>query len=155
MSTRHHGSCLCGAIAFTIDGPLAAIQVCHCAQCRKAQGGPLATNIPVERDRLQFQAGEGELRRFESSPGKRRAFCPHCGAPVFSERDSLPGLVRIRAGLLDAPLDTSPGFHAWVSEACSWWPLDDDLPRYAQGYQAGAELGAPAVSPGAGSRSSR
>lgn len=141
VSRRHHGACLCGNVRFTIDGLLAPIQVCHCAQCRKAQGGPFATNIPVETARLQFVAGAEQLRRYESSPGKRRAFCPQCGSPVFSERDSLPGVVRIRAGLLDEPLEARPAFHQHVASACAWWPIDDALPRYPAGAPAGPEPG--------------
>ena len=143
-SPCHRGACLCGAVAFTIDGPLPPIQVCHCAQCRRAQGGPFATNIPVEAARLRFESGEAQLQRFESSPGKRRVFCARCGSPVFSERDSLPGIVRIRAGLIDEPLGTRPGFHAHVASACDWWPIADGLPRHAGGYAPGAERPDPA-----------
>ena len=144
MPTRHRGSCLCGAIRFTIDGPLAPIQVCHCGQCRKAQGGPLATNIPVETARLHLEVDGEQLRRFEATPGKRRAFCATCGSPVFSERTSLPGIVRIRAGLIDEPLQARPAFHAHVASACDWWPIDDGLPCYAAGQVPGEEISAPA-----------
>lgn len=130
----HHGACLCQGVRFTIHGPLAPIQICHCAQCRRAQGSAFAANLPVDVDRLQFQAGQDLLRRFESSPGKRRVFCGICGSPVFSERDSLPGVVRIRAGLLDEPVATAPAFHMHVASRCSWWPLQDDLPQHPQGY---------------------
>jgi hypothetical protein len=41
------GSCLCGGVAYEIDGELEPIQVCHCSQCRKAQGTAIVTNIPV------------------------------------------------------------------------------------------------------------
>lgn len=133
---RHTGSCLCGAIRFTISGPLAPIQVCHCGQCRKAQGGPLATNIPVETAHLQLEVAGDALRHFEATPGKRRAFCATCGSPVYSERAGLPGVVRIRAGLIDAPLQSRPGFHQHVASACEWWTIDDDLPRHAAGHVA-------------------
>ena len=104
MSLQHHGSCLCGGIRFTIQGPLAAIQVCHCSQCRQAQGGPVATNIPVEASALAFSQGQDLLQRYESSPGKVRAFCKVCGSPVYSQRDALPSILRIRAGLLQEPV---------------------------------------------------
>lgn len=130
----HHGTCLCQGVRFTIEGPLAPIQICHCAQCRRAQGGPFAANIPVDSNRLRFASGQALLRRYESSPGKMRAFCSVCGSPVFSQRASLPGVVRIRAGLLAEPVGTAPQFHMHVDSRCSWWPIQDDLPRYAQGH---------------------
>ncbi len=134
MTHQHHGACLCQGIRFTIAGELAPIQVCHCAQCRQAQGGPFATNIPVEATALNFTSGLNLLRRYESSPGKVRAFCSVCGSPIFSERASLPGVVRIRAGLLAEPVQARLGFHAFVASKASWWPLDDGLPQYPEGF---------------------
>lgn len=132
--TTHHGACLCQGIRFRIEGDLAPIQICHCSQCRRVQGGPFATNIPVETARLTFLAGEDLLQRYESSPGKIRAFCRVCGSPVFSQRDTLPGVVRIRAGLLSEPVAAVLGFHAHVDSKAGWWPLQDDLPRYPAGH---------------------
>lgn len=127
------GSCLCGGVAFEIAGELAPIQVCHCQQCRKAQGTALVTNIPVKTDALHWVRGEALLKSFESSPGKQRVFCRECGSPVCSTLETLPGVVRIRAGLLNEPLQTRPAFHIYVDSACNWWEINDDLPRYPEG----------------------
>ncbi|MCW7541069.1 GFA family protein [Aquabacterium sp. A7-Y] len=124
------GSCLCGQIRFRIQAPLAPIQVCHCSQCRKAQGGPVATNIPVAEADFRFEGGEELLTAFTSSPGKSRCFCSRCGSPIFSRRDSLPGVLRVRAGLLDEPVSARPAFHAYVASKCSWWTVDDGLPQF-------------------------
>lgn len=129
----HHGACLCQGIRFSIAGPLAPIQVCHCAQCRQAQGGPFATNIPVETSALTFHAGQTLLQSYASSPGKERVFCKVCGSPVFSRRASLPGVVRIRAGLLQEPVATQVAFHAFTASKAGWWPILDDLPQHAEG----------------------
>ena len=53
------GRCLCGGITFRISEELAPITVCHCHQCRRAQGGPVGTNIPVS-------AANFELSRLHS-----------------------------------------------------------------------------------------
>lgn len=128
-----NGSCLCGAVAFEVSGALAPIQVCHCGQCRKAQGGPFATNIPVNREDFRLLRGEDRLRAFESSPGKRRWFCVTCGAPIYSERDSLPGVLRLRAGTLDGDLPVAPEGHYHVASKANWWPLEEGLPCFPQG----------------------
>ena len=130
----HTGSCLCGSIRFRIHSALAPIQICHCGQCRKAQGGPFATNIPVAKSAFEIVSGEDRLQRYESSPGKYRYFCSTCGSPVFSARSALPDVVRIRAGLLDDPLPVRPGSHAFVGSKCNWWPIEDGLPRYQGAY---------------------
>lgn len=128
----HAGGCLCGAIRYEISGDLAAIEVCHCSQCRKAQGGAFATNISVAEAALQILSGRAAIREYESSPGKFRAFCSHCGSPLFSRRTALPGTVRIRAGTLDGPVATRPAVHFHVASCCDWWQIDNDgLPRVA------------------------
>lgn len=124
------GSCLCGGIRFRIEDPLEPIQICHCSQCRKAQGAPFAANMPVAASAFQLLDGKALLAEFESSPGKTRVFCRRCGSPLYSRRDSLPGVLRVRAGLLDEPVDARPVAHFHTASKCSWWPIDDDLPRF-------------------------
>ena len=125
------GRCLCGSIRFTVEGALPPVQVCHCVDCRRAQGGPFATNLPVKAEAVVFTAGEGTAACFTSSPGKRRWFCPRCASPLYSERDALPGIWRLRAGLLDEPVDTRPASHGFWPSRARWWPdADDGLPRH-------------------------
>ncbi|WP_332768538.1 GFA family protein [Phenylobacterium sp.] len=132
----HTGSCLCRAVRFEVAGDLAPIQLCHCGDCRKAQGGAFATNIPVATADFTLLSGEGELRAYESSPGKERVFCGRCGGPVFSRLASKPEVVRLRAGTLDEPVEAEIGFHAYVASKASWWPITDDAPCYLAGRPA-------------------
>lgn len=129
----YRGSCLCGAIRFRIHAELAPIQVCHCAQCRKAQGGPFATNIPIARAAFELVAGGQLLRGFESSPGKTRHFCAACGSPVYSSRAARPETMRIRAGLIDEPLAVRP--------APARSLIDCPLSRLREGQGEGASKG--------------
>lgn len=126
----HTGSCLCNGIRFEIDGELAPIQICHCQQCRKAQGTPFASNIPVAVSSFRLNAGADLLSEFESSPGKKRVFCSRCGSPLFSRRDSLPEVIRIRAGIIDGVLGTKPAAHFHVGSKADWWEINDDLPAF-------------------------
>ena len=130
QGATHTGACLCGAVRYEIDGDLAPIQICHCEDCRKAQGSAFAANMPVPTERFRLVAGERQLRAYESSPGKERVFCEVCGSPIFSRFAARPGVVRIRAGTLDAPSSTSVGFHFFTTSKADWWPILDDLPRY-------------------------
>ena len=126
----YNGSCLCGEVQFTVSGSLEPIQICHCRQCRKAQGTPFVTNIPVAETSFSLTAGESLLRSFESSPGKQRVFCGNCGAPVYSRRASDPGRLRLRAGLLDGELPVRAAFHIFAAHKANWWEIGDDLPRF-------------------------
>jgi hypothetical protein len=131
----HTGSCLCGAIRFRIDGELAPIQLCYCRQCRKAQGGAFAAVVPVAASAFRFIRGEDVLRAYESSAGKERVFCGRCGSPVFSRRHALPDVLRVRAGLIDEPIESRIAWHAHTASKCSWWDIPhDDAPRYEEGH---------------------
>lgn len=130
------GSCLCGGVKFSINAAeLAPIQICHCTQCRKAQGVPFATNTPVATADFLLHSGVDLLMSYESSPGKSRFFCRQCGSPIYSSLDSLPDVIRIRAGLLDEPLKVALAFHAFTASKCSWMTINDDLPKYEQGIR--------------------
>ena len=124
------GSCLCGGVRFRVESELEPIQICHCVQCHKAQGGPFAAVIPVAVSAFQLLRGEELLQAYESSPGKQRVFCSRCGSPVFSRRQSLPSVVRVRAGLFNEPLPVRPAWHAYTDSKCNWWSIQDGLPQH-------------------------
>ena len=127
----HTGSCLCGGVRFRIDAALAPIKACHCKQCRKAQGTPFATNTPVSAEAFELISGTHLLTVFESSPGKQRVFCRTCGSPIYSTRDSLSDIYRVRVGLIDEPLAIETVAHCYTAYKASWWPIRDALPQHA------------------------
>ncbi len=127
------GGCLCGGVRYRISGELAPIQLCHCQQCRKAQGTPFVSNIPLLRSQFELLSGAELLKAFASSAGKERVFCSQCGSPLYSQRASAPESIRLRAGSLDQDLAVRPAFHAYTHSAANWWQIDDQLPQYPQG----------------------
>ena len=118
------GSCLCGGVAFRIAGELQAIQLCHCGQCRKANGSAFAANVPVARSAFELHSGAELLTEYESSPGKVRAFCRRCGSPIYSRRDALPETLRLRVGLVDEPVASRPVAHFCVASKAGWWDIE-------------------------------
>lgn len=133
---QHMGGCLCGGIRFRLSGPLAPVQICHCSLCRRAQGTPLVTNVPVTDVQFELLQGEALLQAYESSPGKQRVFCRRCGSPIYSQLATLPGVRRIRLGLVDEPVEVQLQAHFHVASKASWWPIDDALPRFEAGPPA-------------------
>jgi len=127
------GSCLCGGIRFEVNAELGPIDICHCQQCRKAQGTAFATNTPVAASALRITGGADLLKAYESSPGKRRHFCSACGSPIYSQRDAKPDVVRIRVGVINEPLNVRPHAHYHTASKCNWWDITDTLPRLAEG----------------------
>ena len=56
------GSCLCGGVRYEYDGEIDEISICHCSQCRKAQGSAFAAVSPVATERFRILAGAELLR---------------------------------------------------------------------------------------------
>lgn len=131
------GSCLCGGVQFRVEAEPEPIQVCYCQQCRKAQGAALVTNMPVPEAALHLLSGAELLKAYESAPGKNRVFCSRCGSPIYSKTDKKPGIVRIRAGLINEPLPVRPVAHFYVASKANWWEITDKLPQFKEGHDPG------------------
>ncbi|MFO1013482.1 MAG: GFA family protein [Caulobacteraceae bacterium] len=125
----HTASCLCGAVKLRVEGDLAPIQVCHCHQCQKAQGGAFVAIIPVAKSNLAILSGEEAMTAFEGTPGKERVFCARCGSPLFSRRADL-NVVRLRVGVLDPPLQAKISSHAFTASRPDWFDLRDGRPEH-------------------------
>jgi hypothetical protein len=126
------GGCLCGGIRYEYDGEIGEISICHCSQCRKAQGSAFAAVSPVAADRFRILAGAELLKEYRSSPDKVRVFCASCGSPIYSAKDDAPGVRRLRLGTVDTPFTSADAFHIFTASKVSWWDCDDGLPRYAE-----------------------
>jgi hypothetical protein len=76
----------------------------------------------------------GETRDFESvaDSGNRmhRRFCPICGTHLFSEAESRPHLIFVRAGTLDDPKVARPAATIWTARAPPWACVDESLPSW-------------------------
>lgn len=124
------GSCLCGAVRYEVRGSLGDIVLCHCSQCRKAQGGAFGANASVNAADFDLEDPETRLVEYESSPGKLRAFCGRCGSPIYSRLRSRPEVVRLRIGTLDTPIDGRPVAHIFAGSKAEWDTIDDGLPQF-------------------------
>ena len=98
LSSRR-GACLCGAVEYDVTGSLASVVLCHCTQCRRSNGGALNVAVEVATEQVAFRS-RATIVEYESSPGKLRAFCSDCGAPVYSRRTDTPEVLRLRGGLI-------------------------------------------------------
>ena len=127
-----HGSCLCGKVQYEYEGQLGPIAMCHCSQCRRAQGSAYATNSPIQAAQFRFVTGEEFVKEFESKPGKKRAFCRECGSPLYSRLDSKPDVLRLRIGTLTTAIEAKPEYHIYAHSAAEWYEFTDGLPRYAE-----------------------
>ncbi|WP_282609318.1 GFA family protein [Pelagibius sp. Alg239-R121] len=127
--TVTRGSCLCGAVAFEIDGPLQPVVNCHCGQCRKMTGHYLAAT-DVSHDHFRF-TNDDELKWYHASDIARRGFCGACGSTLFWEQHG-SGRIAIAAGCLENAEGLTTAAHIFVADKGDYYELADGLPQYAR-----------------------
>lgn len=128
MADALTGSCLCGAVRFTIDAPVNELRACHCRNCQKASGAGGSVNavVPSAAFRITHGAPRRYSARADSGRVLHRYFCGDCGSPIYSQRESTPETVVVRAGLLDSEPETNLRITAniWTKSARSWSHID-------------------------------
>lgn len=125
------GGCLCGKVRYEYDGDISEIAMCHCSQCRQAQGGSFATNSPVDADKLQI-SGKEYIKEFESNENKVRAFCSNCGSPLYSARKDLPSIKRLRLGSVETTFTCENKYHIFSASKAPWYAIADGYPQFEE-----------------------
>lgn len=121
------GSCLCGAVHFTVNGPLRPVIACHCTQCRKSSGHHVAATS-AHRDHIVVT---GAVVWFQSSDAARRGFCGTCGSNLFWDG---PGEnLSIFAGSLDGATGLKIAGHIFCADKGDYYEIPKDIPQ-ADGY---------------------
>jgi hypothetical protein len=126
--TNLRGSCLCGEVAYEIDGPLERASHCHCSYCRKSHGTPFATYAMAKFAGRRWLRGERGIARYESSPGFHRCFCARCGSHVPG--DPYQEWTFIPLGNLDGDPGVRASFHIFAASTPEWLPIHDALPVF-------------------------
>ena len=124
------GGCLCNGVRYEYDGEIEEISICHCSLCRKAQGSAYVAVSPVDASRFRIVHGQELLREYRAVPDKARVFCANCGSPIYSARDDLPGVLRLRLGTVETPFHTDNAYHIYCDSRADWEFMENRLPRY-------------------------
>jgi len=122
------GSCLCGAVGYTVDDAFRYALNCHCSNCRKATGSAFKAFAGIERGKLRIAKGGGDLLIF-GDDNAHDARCRTCGSLLYSiVRDG--AFVHVTLGtLLDDPT-IRPGAHIFVGSKAPWDTITDGLPQH-------------------------
>ncbi|MDO8286643.1 MAG: GFA family protein [Rhodoferax sp.] len=137
------GSCLCGSVRFSVSLPTKWVAHCHCSYCRRAHGAPFVTWAGYATEQFSIDPDASPPSWYESSPGARRGFCPHCGSPMFFESARWPGETHVARALLQGPLDKEPSVHVFYETHVSWLDVNDDLPKKVSQNPSPQEPAAP------------
>ena len=130
MTSKHSGSCLCGAVTFEIEGEFDRFFLCHCSRCRKFSGTAHASNLFSFDGKLTWLSGEEHVKQFDV-PGTRfmKAFCAECGSPLPRAREEA---VVVPAGCLDTPVDIEPNAHIFFADKANWDEHLEEVKTFAQ-----------------------
>ena len=124
------GGCLCNGVRYEYDGTIEEISMCHCSMCRKAQGSAYVAVSPIEAAKFRIVRGSELLREFRAVSYKARVFCSRCGSPLYSARDDLPNIKRLRLGTLESPANCENRYHIYVGSKADWDDVCDEWPQF-------------------------
>ncbi|HSM31638.1 MAG TPA: GFA family protein [Woeseiaceae bacterium] len=142
------GSCLCGDIAWTIDGEFTMLVNCHCSICRKVHGSAYGAFVASSGDGFRWVAGEDKVQVYRSSENGLRPFCPRCGSSVAAVTEKL---AYMPAGNMEGDIERSLDSHIFVAHKACWFDITDDAPRFDEfppnypGVPVDSELHSPAT----------
>lgn len=126
----HTGGCLCGAVRYRVAGPLRAVVMCHCTQCRRMTGHVMAATAARRADfRL---VSDGELKWYVSSAEARRGFCGRCGSTLFWEGVGLDR-ISIAAGTLDDTRGLKIACHIFVADKGEYYEIEPGAAQIRDG----------------------
>jgi hypothetical protein len=126
------GRCFCGAVRFRSDQPPVATRACWCRDCQYLAAGNASVNVFFKTASFTVTGKLGEyVSTADSGSVMRRSFCPTCGTPLFSEAQSRPDLIVVRAGALDDPELGRPASVIWTASAPRWAIIDSAVPGCA------------------------
>lgn len=120
--TRYVGSCLCGAISYSLSATPKAATHCHCRQCQKAHGAAFATYVSVKASDFVIDRGHEHLKRFASSTDVTRQFCAQCGSSLTWQKHSgeWQSWICISLATLDTPFVPAAFKHVYADSAPAW-----------------------------------
>ncbi len=117
---KHKGSCLCGDVAYEIEGDFDAFYLCHCHHCRKDTGSAHGANLFSRTAKLRWIRGEDQITTYNHlGEGHIKSFCKICGSALPNIQDS-GRLVVVPAGSLDTILTMRPQGHIFMSDKAKW-----------------------------------
>jgi hypothetical protein len=124
------GGCLCGAVRYQSNAAPVVTRVCWCRLCQYLGAGSGTVNVCFNSESFAIHGATSDFMSIaDSGSVMHRRFCPNCGTPLFSNAESRPHLIFVRAGTLDDPELARPAMTIWAGQAPSWACIASDLPR--------------------------
>lgn len=131
MASSFQGGCLCGAVHYESAAEPVMSGHCQCIDCRRSSGSGHSSHLAVPKDAVSITGAVTIYDRpADSGNIVSRAFCPTCGAPIYSLNSAMPQMIFLRASSLDDLEAFKPQVVVYASRAASWDYIDPDLPAF-------------------------
>lgn len=117
------GGCHCGSIRFEAEVEPAHTVICHCTDCQTLTGSAFRTAVPTKPGTFRLLSGAPTLYVKVADSGRKReqAFCPTCGAPIYSTSvGDGPKVHGLRVGTIRQRDQLVPKDQIWCRSAQSW-----------------------------------
>lgn len=132
MNQKYTGRCLCGKVTYVATGPPVVVAQCHCEECRRLSGTGHTMGAMFTSDAV---AMNGKLSEFSYSSDKKsqvtRAFCAHCGSPIYGKNSRLPDHLTLTLGTMDDASGLEIEVVLFERDRPHWDQLGQDVVSYA------------------------
>jgi hypothetical protein len=127
------GSCLCGDIAWEVNGQPVLMMNCHCSRCRRARAAAHATNAFYKLEQFRWLRGEELADAFKVPDAQyfTQHFCRRCGSKTPRVMEQFKR-VMVPAGAFDADPGAQPGAHIFVAYKAPWFDITDDIAQHQE-----------------------
>ncbi len=116
------GRCYCGHVQLSIAGRPTKSVYCHCHDCRRWTGAPVAAFVQIAPEAVAL---DPEVEALEATTGVRRQACPQCGSPLVARFDYLPEQAFVPIGILDQAGELAPSLHCHAEARLPWLHIAD------------------------------
>ena len=125
------GSCLCGTVSSTVQGPFERFYQCYCDRCQKKSGSAFASLMFTTPDKMTWLSGEDDIQCFDLPDTKhfRNCFCKHCGSQVpYVGRNG--AFLIVPAGYIDGDPKIKPSANIFWNERPCWFDEGRSAPSF-------------------------
>lgn len=125
------GSCVCGSVAYKIEGKLYSGRSCHCRNCRKAFSAQASACALVNPEDFSWVTGEELLTSFVNKEGAGLQFCSVCGSTLCDINDGK--IHGVTLGCVNGDPDISIDMHIHVGDKANWEVMPEGVVKYVEG----------------------
>jgi hypothetical protein len=116
------GQCHCGKITYDAVVDADKVTICHCTDCRALTGSAYRANVQAPAETFVLRTGQPTIyiKTAESGTKRAHAFCPTCGAPIYSCAITDPPTYSLRVGGIKQRAELRPKRQIWCRSALPW-----------------------------------